>query len=535
MITLWKTPTDGAMRGANRIINVILNVIFSLSEPGSRSRGRRTAMELMRIKTSDIVPDANNPRRDFGDIKELVEQLSVNPWAKGEPFNPLVVVSDGGEYRIVDGARRHAAMLHSKVEECFAVVCGDYDEAASAIAALATDAKKPLDDVERSRAIQSALRLGVPASKVERAGGLKHGQAKRIAAAAKWAGEKSLQATTDQLLAAKKLEDDGATREEARGVLEAAPGDWEDAAAAVRGRLDRERRLKDLEEALDRAGISPGAPGAGLGYDRTFRKEVDLGRFLAAGGSEGAVYCIDAAEGSVDVYVPVAEPMDAATEAARRVADASVDACNTGADDRIAWYLAALQRKASRPHERVRATPHVDAVLQKASWALESPAEVAADYGFEAGSFAATKALFAPMAIEAYMDAQAALELDERFVRMAVASDWGGIDPEALSLWVEWLSAFAADGFALDEVEAGMLAEARDHVGSSPEALQEDPDAGGVVPTEPEGGLDVDMLLDAAAAELRIADEAAPAAEAVPDGGDELDVAMLAFDGKAVV
>ncbi len=488
-------------------------------------------MELMRIKTSEVVPDANNPRRDFGDVKAFAATLMDNPWAKGEPFNPIVVVRDGAAYRVADGARRLAAMLHNGVEECSAVVCGDYDEAESAIVALASDAKKPLDDVERSRAIQTALSLGVAQKAVERAAGLKNGQAKRIAAAARWAGEKSLQATTDQLLSAKKLEEDGATRDEARGVLEAAPDAWEDAAAAVRGRLDRDRRVRQLEEVLGAAGISPGAPGKGLGYDRAFRKATDLKAFVEAGGAEGAVYCLDVSEGCVDVYVPAAEPVDAATEAARRAADAAVDACVTGSDDRLAWYLAALQRKATRPYERVRATPHVDHVLQKASWALGSPFATAAEYGFEKASFASAKALFAPLAIDAYMDSQASLELDERHMRQAVAGDWDGIDPEALCLWVEWMSAFVADGF---EVEEGMLAEARDHVGGEPEALQADPHGGVAALAEPEGGLDVDMLLDATAAELHIADGAAPAPEAAPDKGAELDVASLSFDGAVV-
>ena len=44
---------------------------------------------------------------------------AVNP---GEPVNPIVVVEDGGIYRIVDGERRYKAMRRNKLARCHAVV-----------------------------------------------------------------------------------------------------------------------------------------------------------------------------------------------------------------------------------------------------------------------------------------------------------------------------------------------------------------------------------------------------------------------------
>ena len=124
-------------------------------------------MELKRVRTADVYPSEANPRRDFGDLDALAASFELNPKHPGEPMNPPLLVRDGEVYRIVDGERRWRAMSKAGTKAFDAVVCDDWADADAALAMLATDDKKPLDEVERSRGVQRALLLGVEPQKVE--------------------------------------------------------------------------------------------------------------------------------------------------------------------------------------------------------------------------------------------------------------------------------------------------------------------------------------------------------------------------------
>lgn len=137
-------------------------------------------MELREIGIDDVYPDEKNPRKDFGDIAALAESCMLNALNPGEPVNPIVVVEDGGIYRIVDGERRYKAMCKNKLARCHAVVCDDMDEANAMVAMVATDDKRPLTDVERSRGVQQMLLLGVDPERVERAGRMPKGAAAKL-------------------------------------------------------------------------------------------------------------------------------------------------------------------------------------------------------------------------------------------------------------------------------------------------------------------------------------------------------------------
>ena len=126
-------------------------------------------MQLKRVKTEDVYPSEGNPRRDFGDLDALAASFALNPTHPGEPMTPPLLVQDGGVYRIVDGERRWRAMRKAGTSEFDAVVCEDWGDADAALAMLATDDKKPLDEAERSRGAQRCLLLGVEPEKVERA------------------------------------------------------------------------------------------------------------------------------------------------------------------------------------------------------------------------------------------------------------------------------------------------------------------------------------------------------------------------------
>lgn len=160
-------------------------------------------MQLKRVKTIDVYPDEGNPREDMGDLDALAASLELNPARPGEPLNPPLLVQDGGVYRIVDGERRWRAMSMAGTEEFDAVVCEDWADADAALAMLATDDKKPLNEVERSRGVQRALLLGVEPQKVEKAARRK-GLKKVKKAAERLGGEAELM-SLDHLLAVAEL------------------------------------------------------------------------------------------------------------------------------------------------------------------------------------------------------------------------------------------------------------------------------------------------------------------------------------------
>lgn len=107
-------------------------------------------MKLERVKHADVYPSDGNPRRDFGDLKSMAEGFQLNPENPGEPLTPPIVVRDGQVFRIVDGERRWRAMQIAGTKEFSAIVCDDWDDADAALAMLATDDKKALDEVERN-------------------------------------------------------------------------------------------------------------------------------------------------------------------------------------------------------------------------------------------------------------------------------------------------------------------------------------------------------------------------------------------------
>lgn len=198
-------------------------------------------MELKRVKTADVYPSEGNPREDMGDLEALAASFELNPKSPGEPLNPPLLVRDGGVYRIVDGERRWRAMGIAGTKEFDAVVCEDWADADAALAMLATDDKKPLDEVERSRGVQRALLLGVEPQKVEKAARRK-GLRKVKKAAERLGGEAELM-SIDHLLAVAELADDHP--ELSDEVANADEGAWERVYREARAQVERERAARN--------------------------------------------------------------------------------------------------------------------------------------------------------------------------------------------------------------------------------------------------------------------------------------------------
>lgn len=164
-------------------------------------------MNLEVVNIDDVYPNENNPRKNFEGIKELAESFDLNQERPGEPFIPPILVRDGGIYHIVDGERRYRAMQSRKLSKFTANVCEDFDEANALVAAMATDDKQPLSDIEKSRGVQQMLLLGVDPKSVDKATRSK-GKAIRVNHAMLLVDDAAEDMSLDRLLAIDEFADD---------------------------------------------------------------------------------------------------------------------------------------------------------------------------------------------------------------------------------------------------------------------------------------------------------------------------------------
>ena len=207
-------------------------------------------MKLERVKHADVYPSDGNPRRDFGDLKSMAEGFQLNPENPGEPLTPPIVVRDGQVFRIVDGERRWRAMQIAGTKEFSAIVCDDWDDADAALAMLATDDKKALDEVERSRGVQRCLLLGVTEEKLEKSARVKG--AGRLRRAMDRVGVDSENMTLDHLFAVAEFDGDP---ERAEKVANADERSWQRVAEECRRDAKRQRAHEALTDKAAELGL----------------------------------------------------------------------------------------------------------------------------------------------------------------------------------------------------------------------------------------------------------------------------------------
>lgn len=198
---------------------------------------------IVRVPLEDVYPSERNPRTDFGDIAELARSFELNAESPGEPFNAPVVVRDGGIYWIVDGERRYRAMRHAGLTHANVLVCEGMDEANALVAMLATDDKKPLSEIERSRGFQDMLLLGVDPERAERAGRVAPGTAAKVRRAREAVDDAAEDMSLLRLIAISELADDPEAVEELTNCTER---DF----PAIERRLRAERREAEAGKAL---------------------------------------------------------------------------------------------------------------------------------------------------------------------------------------------------------------------------------------------------------------------------------------------
>lgn len=304
-------------------------------------------MRIEKVAVSAIVPDAANPREDFGDIDAMAASFALNEVNPGEPVNPIVVVRDGGTYRIVDGERRWRAMGTAGTEACHAVVCEGMDEANAMVAMLTTDDKKALTDEERSRGVQQMLLLGVDDETAERAGRMERGSAAKVRRARRRVGSAGDQMSLGRMLAIAEFDE---------------AGDAEAAAALAACREDEwERTARDIKEeralAADEAAIRAALAEAGVPVEDSKRAgSVYAGRVskpeTAAsldGGSEG-LHAVKASWGAAfDLYEPADDGDDPEQAEIDLATDDMMAYVEAAEERRMGWFAERMSDPASMP------------------------------------------------------------------------------------------------------------------------------------------------------------------------------------------
>ena len=211
-------------------------------------------MQLVQIPVGDVYPDENNPRKDFGDLDALAASLALNETNPGEPVNPIVVVRDGGIYRIVDGERRWRAMRKAGTARCHAVACEGMDEANAMVAMLATDDKLELTEIERSRGVQQMLLLGVDPERVERAGRMARGSASKVRRARKAVDDAGDDMTLDRMIAIAEYDEKGDADAVAR-LASCREDEWQAVAKEIGTERKRAERAAAIRASLVGQGV----------------------------------------------------------------------------------------------------------------------------------------------------------------------------------------------------------------------------------------------------------------------------------------
>jgi ParB/RepB/Spo0J family partition protein len=211
----------------------------------SRDDGRMADAFKESVPMSLIRPSETNPREDMGDLQALARSIEATG---GQPVSPIVVVPDGGVYRIVDGERRFRALGVLGAERAECVVVDGYDAADELVAMMATDDKKRLTDEERARGTQRMLRLDVPEG---RAAGALGATAEGVRRARRVVRDAPEQVDLGVMIAAA---DESFSEEERKSVLGCASDELAEAKAGqIRRRHKADAETREVRAAIDHA------------------------------------------------------------------------------------------------------------------------------------------------------------------------------------------------------------------------------------------------------------------------------------------
>lgn len=310
-------------------------------------------MNLEVVSIDDVYPNENNPRKKFEGIKELAASFDLNKERPGEPFIPPILVRDGGIYHIVDGERRYRAMQSRKLAKFTANVCEDFDEANALVAAMATDDKQPLSDIEKSRGVQQMLLLGVDPASVDKATKGKN-RAKRIDHAMILVDDAAEDMSLDRLLAIDEFADD---KHAVKALTNCTEKEWQKIADHLRTKKKRQLEYSVLRKEIKKRGWEiVGHQPEGYKY-RTYveRNQLDfVEENYQKALANGAVFVLHEQDmerkAYAEMFVPIEEDEDPTEAKCKQELDEIRAQLNQAAENRKEWIVSKIKNNDPCPN-----------------------------------------------------------------------------------------------------------------------------------------------------------------------------------------
>ena len=417
-------------------------------------------MQLIQIPVGDVYPDENNPRKDFGDLDALAASFALNETNPGEPVNPIVVVRDGGIYRIVDGERRWRAMRKAGTARCHAVACEGMDEANAMVAMLATDDKLELTEIERSRGVQQMLLLGVDPERVERAGRMAKGSAAKVRRARKAVDDAGDDMTLDRMIAIAEYDEKGDADAVAR-LASCREDEWQAVAKEIGTERKRAENAKAIRASLVKQGVEiVEAKPAGYVY---------AGRILSPNAADGVaeryggtpIVAVAGSDswnlGSFDLYMDERAEKDAA-ELELDLAAGDIMPCIEAVDEAcLMWFDERMGDPSSMAY--------VMSAVEDAAEDLRRFSSIprCADDYEQAVGHGIDRSLSPELVAAGYM--RALPGLGRRTVRACLEGDgYGdGYASNRFVEWMDWCRLFIADGMEMPVAWKSVVEFAKEH------------------------------------------------------------------------
>ncbi len=269
--------------------------------------------------------------RDYStkENKAYVKELARSMAAKGVPDEPVVLVRDGGIYRIKAGNSRVMAMRELGTKRFEAVIDEDDTPQSLVEAAIRTNTKKKYEAVEESRFVQQ-LALLAPDEYVGDVAGMEPAKVARIRKARAVVDDAAEDMSLLRLIAIGEFADDPEAVKELANCTEK---EFERIADRLRRNREVAEKRSEMEAALAARGIEvTDCVPAGLSYILPVCSPEDIPDDLpcdaVARSSYGCQY---------GIYGTIAEEVDPEEEARRAELDARKALWDATSDAREAW------------------------------------------------------------------------------------------------------------------------------------------------------------------------------------------------------
>ena len=213
------------------------------------------SIQLTNIRTEDLIPHPNNPRKDLGDLSELTESVKANGIMQN-----LTVVPDGKKYKVLIGHRRLAAAKAAGVKEVPCRIAeGLSDNEQLGIMLEENMQRTDLTIIEQAKGFQMMLDLGETVKTVAEKTGFSETTVRHRVELAKLPEEQidaaltTHQITIHDLFELEKVKD----IEQRKEILEHASSSWmiQNAVSRVLENEQIERAKEILLPLLEEAGV----------------------------------------------------------------------------------------------------------------------------------------------------------------------------------------------------------------------------------------------------------------------------------------